>query len=216
MICLHSKGTKPSIAILLALAITSVFSTCKKRFGCDNTVYSFQTNIKAYPDYDSLRVNDTIWLEFKSSIQLKDSAINKVIDYGQAENLGTAIAFVELIGGNFSDPGVKPAADSFSTELSVGKSAGSILPHQVREFLFKELSGYYVFKVGVVAKAKGEYCIGPSDAEGVYRRNDKCTKAYFRITFKDTNQHLYYYERNRPGYSPSEYELSHMYCFKVY
>jgi hypothetical protein len=133
----------------MAVAACSIFATCKKKYWCANTSYSFETYMSAAPDFDSVRVNDTIWLEYKSSIQLKDSTINKVIDYGQAENLGTAIAFVQLIGGNFSDPGVKPAADSFSTELSVGKSVGSILPHQVREFLFKELSGYYVFKVGV-------------------------------------------------------------------
>ncbi len=207
---------KIDISILIMVGVISVFSTCKKRFGCADDTYSFETNIRAYPDHDSIRVNDTIWLEYSAPNQLKDIFINEVIDYSNAENLGTAIAFDELIGGSFSDPGSKNAADSFRINVMVGKATPNPYSSRIREFLFEAGSSGYKFKVGIIPQAKGIYCLAPSDAHRVYRSSDKCTKAFFRITFSNTNQHLYYYQQSRPGYTPSQYEMTHMYCFKVY
>jgi hypothetical protein len=213
--CLDSIGIKSAIAILLTLTITGIFGTCSKKIWCANSLYSFETNIRAYPDYDSIKINDTIWLEYTSATQLKDTAINKIVDYSKAENLGTAISFLEMIGGNFNDPGSKAAADSFGILILIGKLLSNPLTSQVKEFRFEEIAAAYRFKIGIIPKAKGIYCFAPSDAANVYRSNDKCTKAYFRITFNNTNQHLYLYEKSRPGYTPSQYELTHMYCFKV-
>jgi hypothetical protein len=209
-------GMKVQIICIAALGMVSVFSTCKKKFGCANSVYSFETHIRSYPDTDSVHVNDTIWLEFSSPVQLKDTLLNKIIDYSQAENLGTAISFDELIGGDFYSPGGKDAADSFISVVLIGKVIPVSNPGRIKAYNFIEINGEYRFKIAVIPKSKGIYCLSPSDASNVYRKKDACTKAYFRITFSETNQHIYYYRQNRPAYTPSQYELTHMYCFKVY
>lgn len=115
-----------------------------------------------------------------------------------------------------NNPGVVPSANSFENILIMGSSVNSVNPQQLQEFLFEEKNGMYLFKVGVVSQKKGLFMIAPGDAANVYRKNDECTKANFSLTLKDTDQHLYLYEQSRPGYMPSEYERTHMYCFKVY
>ena len=202
-------------AVLIIINMAIFFINCTPKFDCANTNYSFATNIKAYPDLDSIKVNDTIWLEYNTPTQLTDIVTNKIIDYSQAGNLGIGISYLELIGGNFNDPGAIPAANFFDNILVIGTSVQNSQTDQVREFLFTETSGAYQFKMGIVPKKKGLFSIGIGDAANVYRKNDACTKAFFSITFKDTNQHLYLYEQSRPGYTPSEYEQTHVYCFKV-
>ncbi len=206
---------KSRLYLILFLAIICVSGTCKKRFGCYDTMFSFETNIKAYPDYDSLKANDTIWLEYSAPVQLKDTFLDRIIDYSGAENLGTSISFIEMIGGSFGNPGAIEAADSFDIITLIGKSIATPSSHRIKAFSFEEISGNYRFKIGIIPRKKGIFSLAPSDAARVYRANDKCTKASFGITFRNTNQHLYLYEQNRPGYTPSEYEATHMYCFKV-
>ena len=71
-----------------------MYNSCNKRINCRDILYSFQTNIKAFPDLDSLNINDTIWLEFSCSTQLADLNSGQSIDYSGAENFGTAIGIV--------------------------------------------------------------------------------------------------------------------------
>lgn len=141
---------------------------------------------------------------------------NQIVDYSGAINFGTAIGYGQLLGGTVLDPGGKAAADSFENVLIKGKPDQSLKPDQVRSFLFAEENGMYVFKLGIVPKAKGLYTIAPGNAVNVYTNKNKCDKANFSLTFKSTSQHLYLYEQSRPGYTPSQYEQTHMYCFKVY
>jgi hypothetical protein len=89
------------------------------------------------------------------------------------------------------------------------------LPNQNRDYLFIEANSEYKFKLGIIPKRVGVFTFSPSNSGTVRRANDNCSKAVFNITFANTNQHLYVYEQNRPGYTPSEYERTHMYCFKV-
>lgn len=202
--------------ILLIMGIALTFSRCTEKFNCDRTVYTFQINIEAFPDKDSIHIGDTVWLTVNTKAQFKDTISGKEIDYGGAENLGPAISYLKLIGGNFSNPGVLPAANSFNNILITGKLTSNLKADQFRGFLFQGDSGTYKFRLGIVPKERGIFVISPGNAANVYRKNDKCTKASFMITFKNTDQHLYLYEQSRPGYIPSEYEKTHMYCFKVY
>jgi len=195
---------------------TCIYATCHKQWDCSQTVYSFEGNYKAYPNFDSIHINDTIWLELNMSTQLKDLLTGQVIDYSGAENLGMAMGYLELIGGSFSDPGSIPAANNFNNVLIKGRELPSLSPEQTRAFRFIEENGIYKFKLGVVPKKKGLFAIGPGNSANVYTSKNKCAKAGFNLTFNDTDQHIYLYELSRPGYTPSEYERTHIYCFKVY
>jgi hypothetical protein len=54
------------------IVLVSMHATCNKRLDCARTVYGFELSIKAYPNKDSVRVADTIWLEIYESTTLKD------------------------------------------------------------------------------------------------------------------------------------------------
>lgn len=189
--------------------------TCRK-WDCSQTDYTFEAFYKAYPDKDSISIGDTIWLELTTPTLLKNLMNNQIVDYSGAENFGCAISYLELIGGSFSDPGSLPAANSFDNILKIGFISPTDKQDQIRAYLFKEENGMYVFKLGIVPKKKGLFAIAPGNAANVYRKSDNCSKAGFSLTFKDTDQHIYLYEQSRPGYSPSEYERTHAYCFEVY
>lgn len=201
---------------LLLIFCISTYSSCRKGVFCNANEYSFLSNISAFPDSDSINVHDTIWLEYDTSVELIDVNTGNLINYSNAENLGTAINFFEFIGGSLLNPGVMPAVNAFEYKLIDGTFvSGTHLPDQVREYDFIQVNNRYRFKLGIIPQRPGIFSFSPGNATNVYRRNDECTKASFTITFANTAQHLYFYEQNRPGYTPSEYERTHMYCFKV-
>lgn len=183
---------------------------------CRQVIYSFEMPFQVYPNLDSIRINDTIWLTSATSVKLNDLKTNQIVDYSGATNLGTDISYLELTGGDFSNPGAIPAANNFENVLIEGSQDESSYPERTRQFKLAETNQMYKLKLGIIPKKKGLFSIGPGDAGYVYRKTDECTKASFSLVFKETNQHLYLYEQSRPGYTPSEYEQKHVYCFKVY
>ncbi len=197
------------------ISSVGIYATCNKRNDCLQITYSFEGNYRSYPDLDSININDTIWLESTIPTQLMDLIRNQITDYSDAENLGMVIGYGELIGGDLLNPGGLPAANNFENILIKGLSVQSFKPDQVREFLFKEEGGMYYFKLGIVPKKKGLFIISPGNATNVYTSGNKCDKASFSLTFKNTNQHLYLYQQNRPGYTLSKYDQTHIYCFNV-
>jgi len=201
---------------LLLVYFLTIQSHCSKKLNCSETIYSFEIHSKAFPDSDSILINDTIWIEVACSTLLLDKFSQNTIDYSGAENLGTVIRCHKFTGGDFLNPGVIGAVDDFYFALIYGSVVqSSINPSTNREFLFNEANNNYRFKVGVVPKKTGIFSIAVLDAANVYTGKNKCDKAGFSITFTNTNQHVYFYEQNRPGYTPSEYERTHIYCFKV-
>lgn len=198
------------------MALSGVFATCsKERINCKLTVYSFEGHYKAYPDQESLHVNDTIWLELEVPTRLLNKETNQMVDYTGAENFGTAISYIELKGGDILNSNSLPAANSFDNVLKKGVQLTPINPQYTRAFQFVEEAGSYRFKVGIVPKKKGLFAIAPGNAENVYTRSNQCDKAGFDLTFTDTEQHMYLLEQSRPGYTPSELERTHTFCFKV-
>ena len=165
---------------------------------------------------DSIKVNDTIWVELVAPVQLKDFETGRIVDFSGAENFGPSIKYGELFGGDMLNPGGVAAANNFENHIIWGISVPSDKPDQVRGFRCIEENGFYKFKVGIVSKKRGLYAIGLSNAGGVYRRHNKCDKAAFSLTIKDTDQHLYLYEESRPGYVLTGSDRSHLYIFKVY
>jgi hypothetical protein len=197
------------------LALASIYATCNKG-NCHEASYSFEANYTIFPDKDSIPLGDTIWLQLNTPTKLNNLFTNQEVDYSGAVNFGIAIPYLKLVGGDIYDPGSIPAADSFDNLVIKGINEQSAKQDQVRNYRFVEENGMYVFKLGIIPKAKGLFAIAPSNAVNVYTNKNKCVKANFKLTFKNTNQHIYLYEQSRPGYTPSEYEKTHEYCLKVY
>jgi|SRR5690348_3459521 hypothetical protein len=205
------------VVILLLIGLATIFSTCKKGvLGCVNPSYYFKVTAKAYPDNDSVQIGDTIWISINFSSKLINISSLDTIDFSGATNLGTDISFDIFTGGSIDNPGTSYAANNFNYILLQGDSINNQLPQRIRAFLFKENNNMYNFKLGVIPKFTGTYGLAIGNAPSVSRKSDKCTKADFEIDFASTNQHLYLYQNNRPGYIISDYEALHLYCFKVY
>ena len=194
-------------AILAVLYVATVFATCRKN--CSQTNYSFEIGAKAYPDLDSIRVGDTVWIEVDEPVLLKNQNTNANVQFYGAVNLGTVISFIELEGNQL----LANAANDFDLTLKKGLFVGnSTVPNLLREYLFVEENNAYVFKLGVIAQRAGIFRIGLSDAANVYRKGEECSKATFRINFKESNQHMYLNEQNFGVSMPLP---NSSYCFKV-
>lgn len=210
---INSKTTLV-VAILFA---TTISSTCKKFICADNNTYTFIKNYaKAYPDKDSIRIGDTIWIEITMPTTLKDALTNAIIDFSNAVGIGNAFGVGLFTDGSVSDPGVTGAVDKFDYSIIKGKLINNSILNERIQFQFEKMNDSFFLKVGAIPKTTGIYYLAISDDAGVYRKGDPCTKASFAFEFANTNQHLYYYQNNRPGYVISDYEKQHMYCFKVY
>jgi hypothetical protein len=207
-----------NIMVVAILFATTINSTCKKNLICaDNNTYTFINNYaKTYPDRDSIHIGDTIWIEFNLPIFFKDNLTQQMIDFSNSPNFGNHLSELKFIGGSLLDPGSSYATERFRYILIKGKLAPNSSPNYGQNYFFSEENNYYLLKIGIVPDSLGIYALTISDAEGVHRRGDNCTKASFAFQFTNTNQHLYYYQNNRPGYVISDYERQHMYCFKVY
>ncbi|MCC6290344.1 MAG: hypothetical protein IT249_20905, partial [Chitinophagaceae bacterium] len=191
---------------------------CKKGLSvdCTESRYTFNVPINIYPDDEIIHINDTIWFECDFPSKQTDLQTNTIINYSNAANLGTDLGFARLTGGDVNNPGVVAAANEFDYIIKTGVFIpDNLLPEQNRDYNFSELNNAYKFKLGVIAKQKGNYIIGVDNAANVYTKDDECTKATFIITITNVNQHLHCIEQNRPGYTLSEYEQTHSYCFKV-
>ena len=194
-------------AILIISALVFQKCDCTKG-GCRDESFSFEIFAKAIPSLDSILINDTIWFEVNESVNLKDQVSNRIIDYRDAVNLGSAIGFDELLGNSQR----KDAVSDFNFVLISSTEVNSVNPARFKEYIFKEEANQYLFKLGLVPKNQGIFRMGFSDAANVYRKNDNCTKAYFNIFFKQTNQHLYFNDQN---FGITTQSPSNMYCFKV-
>ncbi len=208
---------KLTFAVIGFFTVTGINGCGKLGLGCADTKFTFQTSIRAYPDKDSIRVGDTVWLESNIPVSLNDISTKNLIDYSGASNLGTVISLDRFTGGSISDPGTTYAANEFKYVLLKGKIVeNNILPDRIKEYLFIEANNQYSLKVGIVAQKKGVYILGVDNSKNVFRSTDKCTKASYFINFINTKQHLYLYQNNRPGYKIEGLELTNTYCFKVY
>lgn len=141
--------------------------------------------MKIYPDNSNFQINDTFWLELNIPTNFTDIVLGKTIDFRGAQNFGTIVGFVDY--SKFNNP--IAAADSFSTYLLEGTKVDNPQVDQIREYLFSEVNGSYVFKLGIIPKRKGTFGIGVGNSQNVYRTSDKCTKAFFNIILQNTLQH---------------------------
>jgi hypothetical protein len=189
------------------LAFTS--STCKKNGNCTESSYSFEGYAKVINPNDSVNVGDTVWLEITAPITQIDKISSQSVSFSNASNLGTAIGFGELINPNTP----VYAANEFSYVLIKGVPISNPNTAGIREYSFVESANIYEFRLGIIPKRKGYFNFALSNAANVFRRNDNCTKAFYRIYFTQTPLHLYYLKQVL-GITPDS-SFSSPYCFKV-
>jgi hypothetical protein len=144
------------IVILAMLYMTLIYGKCSKTKGClsNRNGYAFSIDSKLFPNLDSININDTIWLEIKSSSTLKDNLSGQMISYNNAVNLGTVVGLIELLGNtNF-----RGAYSDFILNLKFGSTVSNTIdPASMKEYLFRENNNEYIFLLGFVAKKTGIY-----------------------------------------------------------
>jgi len=197
-------------AKLLLFSTILIYATCKKNSDCANTVYAFSSEIRAYPDVDSINIGDTVFLELNHPVFSRDINSGIEVNYKNAANFGTAIGFAEFISSNNTNTEV---ASKFNYKLIWGMEQVRQDSIKFREFRFVEINQFYKFKLAIVPKFKGVFKLFVSNAANVYRLDDKCTKAGFVINFTNTNQHLYLNQVSFPGVIPPP--GGGIYLFKV-
>lgn len=142
--------------VVLGISTIIFLNSCGKNgLGCINTTYNFQIGVKAYPNRDSIRVGDTVWLEINAPISLTDISSNTVVNYSGATNLGSAIGFIKLIGKN----NAIGAANMFNYYLVKGININNPNTENTREYKFTENDNRYTFKLGIISKEKGAFKI---------------------------------------------------------
>lgn len=107
--------------ILPCTLIVIVASRCScEKLICDgNTGYSFAMTIKAYPDYDTVTVGDTIFFEINSPTTLTDQLSGRSIEYRNAVNLGPLMTVYRIFGKD----SLTPAASDIEFILFKGTSS---------------------------------------------------------------------------------------------
>ena len=174
--------------IFLLFALASINFQCKKRTGCANNVYNFEIGVKAYPDFDSLNIGDTLWFNINTPDTLRDKQTNALINYSGVANLGSVISMEKLYNNSFT---IK-ALNKFKLILLKGMKLNNTKdPDLFNEYRFEDNNGFFQFKLGIIPLESGTYGLIFSDAANVYRKSEACTKAYFTINFTQTNQHYY-------------------------
>src|SRR5688572_823579 len=118
------------IGFLVSIAVTRC--RCTKYGDCFDEKYSFEIYVKAFPDLDSILINDTVWFDINEPTSLMDKNTSQVINFTNAANLGSAIAFVELLGNSQS----RFAANDFHFVLISGFETNNVNPERFREYLF--------------------------------------------------------------------------------
>ncbi|MGH2564038.1 MAG: hypothetical protein ACRDE5_05980, partial [Ginsengibacter sp.] len=70
----------------------------------------------------------------------------------------------------------------------------SVNPQLLKEYLFQESGGTYIFKLGVIPENSGTFRFNLENAANVIRKGNSCPKASFNYLLKNTtNQHYYLY-----------------------
>lgn len=193
------------IKIIIAgvlLYTTTAFSTCKKGgiFGCDESTIFFNVDAKVYPDKDSINMGDTVFIEVNLPTTLVDQN-NRPIDYSQASNLGTVMGFMKVV--DTSPIKLEDAIKDFDFKLFSGREIPSLKPQLLKEFLFQESGGRYLFKLAIIPKSSGTFSFNIGNAANVMRKGKSCPKASFNFLLKNTTDQHYYLYPGGAGVTPA-------------
>jgi hypothetical protein len=180
---------------------------------CVEAKYYFSMTEAFSPEKDSITVGDTLWITSSHSTIFLDSITRTNIDFSNS-HLGSPF---EILNFPDTSQNVIGAVNDFEYLINYGAlTDNDSLPNQNKSFSYEEINSEYRLKVGIIAKKKGIYAISVGDDISVAKKNKGCEKAFIQIINDNSNSHLYYYQNFRPTYQISNYEKTHLYCFKVY
>lgn len=195
------------------LFLTIILSSFGCGKNCKDAKYSFSMEEFFSPKKDSISVGDTLWVTSSHSTTFQDLINNQHIDFSNSQ-IGTNIRIL-----SFSDTSktVTGSVNDFGIIIIYGNEVSNDnIPSENKGFIYEEINGSYMLKLGFIGSKKGIYSISLGNSIGIVQRKRGCEKASIEIENANVNKHLYYYQDFRPGYQISEYERTHMYCFKVY
>lgn len=196
-----------SIIIILLFVICKA-SSCKN---CVEATYQFNIQGLFSPEKDSIQVGDTLWVISSHPTTFSDGT--KDIEFSGA-NVGTNFRIFKF---GESYPDLSGAVNDFLFVKGNGREANDDNnPAENKGFYFDEINSIYILKIGFIAQKKGVYTIGLNDALGISQQGLGCVKAAITILNANSDSHLHFYQSWRPGYAMSDYERTHLYCFKVY
>ena len=202
-----------SSAFGLLTYIVVLLTGCGKT--CLEATYSFTVREHFYPEQDSIKVDDTLWVVSSHSTIFKDSVSGMQADY-KGSAFGLNIGLLNYTDSATIRSGSPGAFDAFTTLLVNGTATGNDnLPNENKGINFEQTQDSFVLKVAFVPKKKGVYGISLGNA-GATRLNHGCELAAAMVINTNFDNHLYYYQRLVPNSNINSYEQTHLYLFEVY
>jgi hypothetical protein len=206
-----TKQKKPPDLILVYLLIFFI-SSCKPT--CIPDKFSFLGGTVLFtPEKDSARIGDTIWVNVHLPKQYVFGSKN--VDLSAASNMVSQINF----SANPQLDSIADAVDSFTFLSGQGQFLTDPLnSHGQININYIEGDSIYFFSMGIIPQRKGIYILTTLD---LFQAEKKCIKAKIGIHVLNPDPHLHYLDGiYHPGSpyapAPSEMDLTHDYCFKVY
>jgi len=182
---------------------------------CVQVSYYFNMTEKFYPEYDSIKIGDSLWVISEHSVVFKDANTDNNINYSGSK-LGLNLRALNFTDSAIVASGNFGAFHSFNTVIINGTAVGNDnLPDENKGVNFEERNDSFLLRLAFIPKGKGIYGISLSDGAAV-RRNHGCELASFEVINSNQNNHLYYYQNLYPNQEISDYERTHVYWFKVY
>ena len=181
---------------------------------CRNGGYSFLANSEWVPRQVTYQIGDTLRLSSKFSKSLTDQEYpNQQVDYNNATGVGGTLTIYALDTITRSFLG---AINQFNFMEVVGYiSEGDIVPLEVKNMSYAELTDSFKFNLNIVAREKGIFVFYVSDLYCRGLKGKDCTNAGFSnpIVNPERGIALFEYAMNRPP--ASQFEAERMYCFRV-
>jgi hypothetical protein len=185
---------------------------------CREVKYSFAIQSQLLQDKDSIKMGDTIFLQSHTPKKMPDVLSGATIDYSNSTNFGSVLSIGELIKDSSFPRGAVLDFAYLSVKGKIYNDVNIPSPNTVQQLTYGETDTEYELKVAVIPQKKGIYVMAVGDGMSSGRRGKAvgCQKADIGISLINTNQHTYFYQLWRPGYQLTDYDLRHIYCFKVY
>lgn len=205
------------ILALIIVGFLCTYGSCMKERGlCARIDYSFECEKWFSPNSKTIKVNDTLWLEYSIPTIQQDRISGNIIDYKDASNIGTDIFFLAIGKSSVGSDSIVAAADSFYLVPVVGKFMfDAFNASKNKDYRFEEFSTAYKLKLAIIPKHKGVYVLAATSLVNVYRKTDKCAKASYQSRYIHTDQHFEIYNRFFPNYVIDGSEAEDLYCFEV-